>query len=131
MNLFCLLHSQDLLLTRLRKCLGAIVDGVQVEYYFTLKSLLNQLGDPACFAGTVLMVGGDSQMLDLLLAHREVLLGVPMVLLIDDEKESNVAKGHLLRSRFMTGLASDPEPIKQVLCNLLRMQKQKNLIAAF
>jgi hypothetical protein len=83
-HLFCLLHSQDPLLTKLRKCLGTILDGVQIEYFFTLNSLMTQLSDPACFARTVLMVVADPKILDDLLEQREVLSSLPMVLLVDD-----------------------------------------------
>lgn len=130
MHLFCLLHSQGPLLERLSACLDTVLSNVQVEYFFALNSLFSRLSDPSCFAKTVLMVVADQQILDDMLNQQEVLAGLPLVLLVDDDGKGSLVKGHLLRPRFITGMDCDPETVIEVLRNLIRLQRQKNIPAA-
>jgi hypothetical protein len=126
MNLFCLLQNQDPLLDKLSACLSTALGGVRVEFFFTLKRLLSKLSDPSCFAQTVLMVVADQQILDDMLEQQELLAAFPLVLLVDADVEGNLAKGHLLRPRFITGYHCEPETVLEVLRNLVRLQIQKN-----
>jgi len=126
MNVLCLLQGDGPFQAGLRGCLQAIADGAIVEYCASLNSLLFRLRYHACRPETVVLLEADLELLDQLIEYRELFSDIPMVLLVADEDESALAKGHLLRPRFMTSLDGDPKSVKDVLCNLLQRQRQEN-----
>lgn len=130
MSLLCLLPGEGSFQMGLRKCLNSVQDGVAVEYCASLTSLFLRLQCHACSPETVVLLAADAKSLDRLLEHKELFSDLPLVLLLADEDEGILAKGHLLRPRFMTSLSCDPGPVKQVLCNLLKRQRLESQVAS-
>lgn len=126
MSLLCWLPGEGPFQTGLRRCLQTGRDGWSVEYLSSLRSLLLRLSGRACGPETVILLEADSKTLDRLLERGELFSDIPLVLLLTEEDQSALAKGHLLQPRFMTGMAGDPGPVKQVLCNLMKRRQLEN-----
>jgi hypothetical protein len=129
MSLLCFLPGGGPFQAGLRRCLDAVHDAVVVEYCASLASLLLRLQCHACGPETVILMEADLEALNQLVEHKDLFSDVPMVLLLAEEDENVLAKGHLLQPRFMTSLEGDPTPVKEVLCNLLNRQKLENQMA--
>ncbi len=130
MNIICLLQGAGPFEAGIRRCLGAALDGVTVEYCDDLVCLLGRLRKKACYSDTVVLVETDAKTLGELVKQKELFSDVSLVLLVPDENKSTLAQGHLLRPRFITSSGGDPCLLKEILQNVLRRQRLENQIEA-
>jgi hypothetical protein len=128
-NLFCLLPGKGPFEAGLRQRLGLVFSGAPVEYCQDLTGLFARLRQRAYCSESVVLLETNLELLDQLVAQRDLFAEVPLVLLVPDEKMSTLTKGHLLRPRFMTSPEGDPELIKEVLANILKRSQKENRAA--
>jgi len=91
-----------------------------LEVYGAVESLYRRLSLPVDVDCLVVLFVTDVKSLLKIVAMKELLSGLRIILVLPDRRPETIAKGHLLRPRFMTYADTDTEEIAAVLNKMLR-----------
>lgn len=91
----------------------------QVETHRTVESLNCKLRQPVNNLNTAVMLASNKEDLLDLLALRDLLWNLRIILIIPDRKSETVAMGHMLRPRFLSYADGDFNDVAAVLEKML------------
>jgi len=100
---------------RLVKKLHDTLNEVDIKVVYSLHDILQSLRKSMINSTVVLLHAASHDILDDILLIREQLEGTRIILILPDEEDDTVAKGHLLRPRFISTVNCDFNNILAVL----------------
>jgi hypothetical protein len=97
-----------------------------IEVYRNIESLSRRLRQPGADQGiAVLLVANKDDLLDIL-SIRDLLRNVRIILILPDKEEDTIAKGHMLRPRFLSYIDSDFADVFAVLAKCCDVYSEKS-----
>ena len=104
---------------RLQTLIEELVSEDNIEICMTIGSLFQRLRQPTYDLSIVVLLAADSQDLTELLSVRDLIWDLRLILILPDRETGTIAKGHILRPRFLTYLDSDFTEVAAVLKKML------------
>jgi len=104
---------------RLQTLIEELVSEDNIEICMTIGSLFQRLRQPTYDLSIVVLLAADSQDLTELLSVRDLIWDLRLILILPDREAGTIAKGHILRPRFLTYLDSDFADVTAVLKKML------------
>jgi len=96
---------------------------VGLEFYRNINLLMQRLRQPAQDLAAIVIFTANMEDLDDICSVRHLLEDIPVILVLPDNGEEYVRKGHLLRPRFLTYAESGQREIGAVLNNMLQKKR--------
>jgi hypothetical protein len=100
---------------QLYKMLGALVSENDVEVYRTIEGLSRRLRQPGNDLPFAILHAPRREDLKDILAIRDLLRDIRIILVLPDRDENTIAQGHILRPRFLCYTDSDLADVSAVL----------------
>jgi hypothetical protein len=91
-----------------------------LEFYRDIIVLMRRLRQPAKELAAAVLFTASVKDINDLIAVRHFLDDMPVILVLPNDSEEFIRKGHLLRPRFLTFADSSPKEIGTVLNNMLK-----------
>ena len=104
---------------RFQKVIDTIVPKGMGETHCTIKSLAHRLRQPRYESTIAVLLAATREDLYDLLSIRDLLRGISIILILPDRNADTIAKGHILRPRFLTYKDSNFGEITAVLGKML------------
>jgi len=105
---------------RLLQTVDTVVSGENVKIYWTIDGLSRRLRQPRKDVNLAILLASFKQDLVDLLSIRDLLSDMKIILILPDSDPETVAKGHMLRPRFLTYCDSDFVDVAAVLSLMVR-----------
>ena len=106
-------------LGQLKQRLNGRASSAFFESYTRLEDLFHRLRKPRVMLKIGVFVISDAMELDRLLAIRELLSDIPLVLAVADNDPQTLSKAHALAPRFITFIDNGIEPMASVVERML------------
>jgi hypothetical protein len=100
---------------RLQKMVGHLNWQDTIEIFYTLKRFLSRLRQPNGDEDIAVIMASSTKELDELVVNKDLLSSCRLILILQDDKEKTIAKGHLLRPRFLSYRDQDFTALSSVL----------------
>ena len=108
---------------RLQQSIEEVVWLEYMEVYRTFEDLSKRLHQPLHNLSVVVLLATNREYLQELLSIRDLIMDVRLIAVLPDRKKETIAKGHLLRPRFMAYADGDFADVAAVLEKMLEIQK--------
>ncbi|HVO67929.1 MAG TPA: hypothetical protein VMT12_15740 [Syntrophales bacterium] len=105
---------------RLLQIVDTVVSGENVKIYRTVDGLSRGLRQPRNEVTLAILLASSKEDLINLLSIRDLLSDMKIILILPDSDPETVAKGHMLRPRFLTYCDSDFVDVAAVLSLMVR-----------
>ena len=105
---------------RLLQTVDTVVSGENVKIYWTIDGLSRRLRQPRKDVNLAILLASFKQDLVDLLSIRDLQSDMKIILILPDSDPETVAKGHMLRPRFLTYCDSDFVDVAAVLSLMVR-----------
>jgi len=105
---------------RLLQIVDTVVSGENVKIYRTVDGLSRGLRQPRNEVTLAILLASSKEDLINLLSIRDLLSDMKIILILPDSDPETVAKGHMLRPRFLTYRDSDFVDVAAVLSLMVR-----------
>ena len=115
MSLIVYIPGEDRNGERLQRMIEYLNWGEPIEIFYTLKRLVYRLRHPTGKEDIALLLASTSKDLNELVLNSHLLSSLRIILILPDNNEKNISKGHLLRPRFVTYSDEDFSDIALVL----------------
>ncbi len=102
MDLIVYIPQEDESGRRLQEMVGRLVWQDTIEIFYTLKRLFFRLRHPTGQEDIVVLLASSPKELNELIANSPLLTCLRIILILPDGEENTIAKGHLLRPRFIS-----------------------------
>lgn len=120
MGLLLYLPKKDGSGERITQVIQEVASGEEVEIFNSISDLSCRLRQPNHgLTIAVLHAGSNEDLLDLV-AIRNLILDIRIILILPDREENTIAKGHILRPRIISYPDSDFKEVSAVLSKLVR-----------
>lgn len=105
---------------RLQKVITSLVPDANVETFFSIESLSRKLRQSYTNRlNVVILLAESPEHLSDIASVRSLFQGMSVIIILPDRNPGTVARGHLLRPRFLTYVDSDFEDVAAVLNKIL------------
>lgn len=104
---------------RLVSLLQQLPDHPPLENHAELDRLMVALLSPRIGNLALIMLAADQNDLSQILAHQEILIDIPLILVLPNDQPATIRAGHLLRPRFINFAGNDFGEVLAVLARLL------------
>ncbi len=91
----------------------------------TVTEFLNQLRRPGAGISVVAVLMPDPEQLAELVAGRELLDSIRVILVLPDDRPETVAQGHMLRPRFITSAGNEQGQVAMVLARMINVSQHR------
>jgi hypothetical protein len=102
MDLIVYVPQEDESGRRLQEMVGRLVWQDTIEIFYTLKRLFFRLRHPTGQEDIAVLLASSTKELNELVTNSHLLNCLRIILILPDEEENTIAKGHLLRPRFIS-----------------------------
>ena len=119
MNLFFYVSVMEGAGNRLYEIIESVVPEDQIEIYRTTKSLFRRLRQPKDNLNIAVLLASSKKDLSDILSIGDLLSDISIILILPDEEEDTIAKGHTLRPRFLTYSDNSFQGVRAVLMKML------------
>ena len=119
MNLFFYVSVMEGAGNRLYEIIESVVPKDQIEIYRTTKSLFRRLRQPKDNLNIAVLLASSKKDLSDILSIGDFLSDISIILILPDEEEDTIAKGHTLRPRFLTYSDNNFQGVGAVLMKML------------
>lgn len=104
---------------QLLRLIKRMVSEEKTEIYRTIASLSNRLRQPIEDLNIAVLLTFSREDLLNILSIRELFWNLRIILILPDREDDTIAKGHILRPRFLSYLDSDFAEVAAVLGNMI------------
>ena len=106
---------------RLEKKIKATINGIDLQIYRTIKTLVHKLNQFAAVGhgDIVVLLTSSKKELQNLISFRHLINNMRVIIILPDMEKDTIAKGHLLRPRFLTFADKNFEMATAVLSNMI------------
>lgn len=104
---------------RLLRMIGTVVPRKMIKIHRTIRGLARRFRRPLADPAIAIIFISCGEELGDIIAIRDLLLGVPLILILPDNNKDTVAKAHSLRPRFLTYTDSDVREVSVVLSRMI------------
>ena len=106
---------------RLWPALNGVVPDESIEVFHRIQGLIQYLCSPrpADDLTIAVFLAADHEDLQQLIAIRDLIINVRIILVLPDRKNETIAEGHTLQPRFITYLDSDFAEIRSVMSKMI------------
>ncbi len=111
---------------RLQRVIEGLFPEEYIEIYRTIDSLSHRLRRPTHDLNIAVLLADSRDALSGILSIRDLLLHLRIILVLPDDQDDTIAKGHTLRPRFLTYVYSDFLDVAAVLNKILRNSTTDN-----
>ena len=105
---------------RLQRIVEAVVSEKNVKIYRTIDALSGGLRQPRTDVSVALLLASSRMDLHELVSLRDLLWDIKIILILPDSDPETIAKGHILRPRFLSICTSDFVDVAAVLSLMIR-----------
>jgi len=119
MNLFFYVSVMEGAGNQLYEIIESVVPEDQIEIYRTTKSLFHRLRQPKDNLNIAVLLASSKKDLSDILSIGDLLSDINIILILPDEEEDTIAKGHTLRPRFLTYSDNSFQGVRAVLMKML------------
>lgn len=113
---------------RILQVIETVVSERNREIYLTISALSSRLRQPQTDMNIALLLASSKEDLIELLSIRDLLRDIRIILILPNSDPETVAKGHMLKPRFLSYCDSDFVDVAAVLSLMIRNQSaDKNL----
>jgi len=109
--------------SRLKKNIEAVVMEDDITLVQSAENLDRILRKPLNNVDAAVLLNASEESLLDILPLRDSLLRIPVILILSDQKNQTLAKGHALRPRFISYTDSDFRDVRAVLKKLIRKSR--------
>ena len=127
MNVLFYATMKDGLWERLRKRIEAVVPAENMEIYRTLEGLSKRLHQPLYDLSIAVLLAATREELQEILSIQDLITDIRVIAIIPDREKETVAKGHLLRPRYLTYSDGDFADVAAVLGKMLKTVNNNNM----
>lgn len=120
MSLMVYISEMDESGQRLQRVVGNLIWPDTIEIFHNFKRFSFRLGQPTGNETIALLLASIPEDLNTFITIRHLLSSLRIVLILPDDRKDTIARGHLLRPRFLSYRHSDFSDVALVL---LKMQK--------
>ena len=107
---------------RLQQSIEEVVWLENMEIYRTFEDLSGRLHQPLHNLSVAVLLATNREYLQELLSIRDLITDVRLIAVLPDRKKETIAKGHLLRPRFLAYADGDFADVAAVLEKMLEIQ---------
>ena len=121
MKVFLYVAEKNAVGKRLEKKIKTSINGMDLQVYRTIKTLVHKLSQPVGVGNediVVLLISSNKELQDLI-SVRHLINDVRIIIILPDMKKDTIAKGHLLRPRFLAFADKNFEMVTAVLSNMV------------
>ena len=111
----------------LKKLLKTLAVKNQPEIYFAIETLIERLRKPLGQNFIGILIPGDQRELSNLITIRHLFRDMRIILVLPDNEEATVSRGHYLRPRFLTYADSNFSDVIAVMDNMMTHMRKAQL----
>ena len=104
---------------RLQRIVEAVVSEKNVKIYRTIDALSGGLRQPRNDVSVALLLASSRMDLHELVSLRDLLWDIKIILILPDSDPETIAKGHILRPRFLSDCKSNFQDVAAVLTRMI------------
>ena len=104
----------------LRRVVEVVISKEKIVLCRTLKNLELRLRQPVINPRIVILLTSSKKELDDILSIRELLEDTKIILIVPDTNPATLARGHVLRPRFLSNCNSDFSDVAAVLAQMIK-----------
>ena len=105
---------------RLQRIVEAVVSEKNVKIYRTIDALSGGLRQPRNDVSVALLLASSRMDLHELVSLRDLLWDIKIILILPDSDPETIAKGHILRPRFLSDCDSNFQDVAAVLSRMIK-----------
>jgi hypothetical protein len=105
---------------RLQRIVEAVVSEKNVKIYRTIDALSGGLRQPRNDVSVALLLASSKIDLHELISLRDLLWDIKIILILPDSDPETIAKGHILRPRFLSDCDSNFQDVAAVLSRMIK-----------
>jgi len=111
---------------KLQGVIEELVPEEKIEVYRTEEGLSRRLREPTYDLSVAVLLAATNKDLLYLLANKELIWNLRVILILPDREEQTITKGHLLRPRFLTYADGNFLDVATVLGKMLQSRYPEN-----
>jgi len=126
-NILIYAASADMAGKNLKGLLKTLAVKNQSETYLAIEALIKRLRKPLGQNFIGILIPGDQRELSNLISIRHLFRDIRIILVLPDNEEATISKGHCLRPRFLTYADSNFSDVIAVIENMMACHRKDQL----